>query len=159
MAVFNPESINGVRLTTVRVNGKIHLYHPWLKIGCDGNFLTCAFYGTMLAGIDPETGIVETPGTKENGEKWIKHPNTHIDILGFKIPEWDALVPFAIKCAEKMPQMSYIGWDFALSKNGWCIMEGNYSGDFMWQVYYGKGMKKEFEDLIGWKLEKDFWWR
>ena len=110
-------------------------------------------------GIDPETGIVETPGTKENGEKWIKHPNTHIDILGFKIPEWDALVPFAIKCAEKMPQMSYIGWDFALSKNGWCIMEGNYSGDFMWQVYYGKGMKKEFEDLIGWKLEKDFWWR
>ena len=159
MAVFNPESINAIRLTTVRTGSEIKAYHPWFKIGCGGHFLTSASFGTMVAGVNSQTGIVETPGFKENGEKWIKHPDSQIAILGFKIPEWDTLLSFANECAEKIPEMSYVGWDFALTPKGWCIMEGNYSGDFNWQVFYEKGMKKEFEDLIGWKLEKDFWWR
>ena len=58
-----------------------------------------------------------------------------------------------------MPTLGYVGWDFVLSKQGWCIMEGNYSGDFMWQMYRNRGMKKDFEDLIGWKLDKEFWWQ
>ena len=159
LAVFNPESVNGVRITTVRVNGKTYIYQPWLKIGRGGQFVTSAVFGTLDAGINVDTGIVDTMGYNEVGEKYKKHPDRDIDILGFKVPYWEELKEFAIKCADKLPSIGCVGWDFALSKKGWCIMEGNFRGDFMWQLYRNKGMKKEFEELIGWKMEKDFWWQ
>jgi len=37
-------------------------------------------------------------------------------------------------------------------------MEGNYSGEFTFQLINGRGYKKEFEELIDWKYEKTFWW-
>lgn len=158
LAAFNPASVNGIRLPTVKVDGKVHIYQPWFKIGRGGNFITSSVFGTLLAGIDAKTGIVDTPGTPEVGQAWEYHPDTNLKILGFQIPCWDELIDLAVECANRLPTIGYVGWDFALSKNGWCIMEGNYSGDFMWQVYRHRGMKEDFENLIGWKLEKEFWW-
>ena len=37
-------------------------------------------------------------------------------------------------------------------------MEANYSGEFMWQLIRNCGWKPEFEDIIGWKMENEFWW-
>ena len=90
---------------------------------------------------------------------WPAHPDSGSGFAGFKIPRWQELLKLAKECAAKFPQFGYIGWDFVLSKEGWCIMEANYSGDFMWQLYRDRGMKKEFEELIGWKLDKEFWWK
>ena len=159
IAVFNPESINGVRVNTLRINDEIIIYEPWLKIGRGGNFLTSAVFGTMDAGIDEKTGIVNTHGYTETGEIWKNHPDNNLEIKGFQIPQWAELVELAKKCAQRMPFFTYIAWDFALSKKGWCIMEGNYCGDFMWQLYRERGMKKEFDELVGWKLDKEFWWQ
>lgn len=159
MAVFNPESVNGVRLPTVNVNGKISVYQPWLKIGRGGHFLTSAVFGTLDAGIDAETGIVDAPGMNESDEVYTVHPDTGIPIVGFQVPRWRELVEMAKECAAKLPKFGYVGWDFVLTKHdGWCMMEGNYSGDFMWQLYRKKGMRRDFEELIGWKLDKQFWW-
>ncbi len=158
MAVFNPASTNAVRITTVKVDGKVYIYEPWFKIGRGGNFLTSAVFGTLDAGINANTGIVDTVGETESGEQWEYHPDSKIKILGFKIPRWEELTKLAEECALRLPTIGYVGWDFVLSKKGWCIMEGNHSGDFMWQLYRHKGMKKEFEELIGWKLNKNYWW-
>ena len=159
MAAFNPESVNGVRLTTVRVNDKIQFFQPWFKFGRGGHFITSAVFGSLDAGIEVSTGIVDTPGFAENGEIWEFHPDSHIRIQGFQIPSWKELLELATECASKLPTIGYVGWDFVYSKSGWCIMEGNYSGDFMGQLFRRRGMKKEFENLIGWKLEEEFWWQ
>ncbi len=45
-----------------------------------------------------------------------------------------------------------------LTPQGWCVLEGNYSGEFIYQMINGRGYKKDFEALIGWKYDKDFWW-
>lgn len=158
MASMHPYSINGIRVTTVKVNGKVVIYHPWFKIGANHQFVTSAVFGTMDAGINPETGIVETNGFKENGESLEYHPDTGIRIPGFVIPKWDELVQMATEVAMSLVTTNYVGWDFVLTPRGWCIMEANFDGDFMWQLYYCKGMKKEFEELIGWKYEKQYWW-
>lgn len=159
IGVYNTQSIQGVRVNTINLDGKVVIYEPWLKVGRGGNFLTSAVFGTMVAGIDECTGIVNSAGFTESGEIWDRHPDNNIEIKGFRIPKWDKLIELAKECALKMPFFRYIAWDFALSKNGWCIMEGNYCGDFMWQLFRERGMKKEFEELIGWKLEKQFWWQ
>ena len=159
LSVFNHESVQGIRINTLLLDGKIVIYEPWIKIGRGGNFLTSAVFGTMDAGIDSATGMIDTFGYTETGEIWEKHPDNGIKIKGFQIPKWNELIELAKDCALRMPFFKYIAWDFALSKKGWCIMEANYCGDFMFQLYRNKGMKKDFEDLIGWKLEKEFWWQ
>lgn len=158
MAMIHPDSVNGVRITTVKDNNKITILNPWLKIGANHQFVTSAVCGTMDAGINEHTGIVETNGYKENGENYEFHPDTHIRIPGFKIPRWDELVSTAKEIAMMLPDINYVGWDFALTPKGWSIIEANYDGDFMWQLYYERGMKREFEELIHWKLE-GFWWQ
>ena len=160
LAALHPDSANGVRITTIRKGNNVIIYHPWLKIGTDHHFVTCSSLGTLLAGINPDTGIVETNGIKETGEEFIHHPDTEVKIPGFIIPKWDELVSMAKKLALSLDKnINIVGWDFVLTPKGWCIMEGNYDGNFMWQYIYNKGMKREFEELIGWEYKKDFWWQ
>ena len=159
VSAIHPWSVNGVRVTTVRKGDEVTIYHPWFKIGASHQFVTSAVFGTMDAGINADTGVVETDGYKENGEHHEYHPDTGIRILGFAIPHWDELKSMARELALSLDTINYVGWDFVLTPKGWCIMEGNYDGDFMWQLYYSRGMKAEFEKLIGWKYDKDFWWR
>lgn len=157
-ASVHPYSVNGIRATTVKVNGKVTVYHPWFKVGAGHQFVTSAVVGTMDAGIDEKTGIVITNGFKENGENFDIHPDTGIKINGFVIPRWNELLEMAEEVASSLDNVNYVGWDFVLTPNGWCIMEANYDGDFMWQMFFKKGMKTEFEELIQWKPESMFWW-
>ncbi|MBR4727701.1 MAG: hypothetical protein IK080_07410 [Clostridia bacterium] len=159
LAVFHPASVNSIRVPTLLINGEVKIYQPWFKIGRDGHFLTSSLFGSLIAGVDAETGIVDTVGMTQSGEEWASHPDTHQQILGFQIPRWEELKEMSADCARRLPMFGYVGWDFALSKKGWCIMEGNHSGNFMWQLFRKRGMKKDFEDLIGWKLDKEFWWQ
>lgn len=158
MAAFHPESANGVRVTTVRVGEEVTLYYPWFKVGANHNFVTSAVFGTLDAGIDPNTGKILTCGFKENGETYDNHPNTGLAIKGFTIPKWDELVKIAKEVAMSLDGVNYVGWDFVLTPKGWCIMEANYDGDFMGQLFYEKGIKREFEELINWKPNTNYWW-
>ena len=157
-AAFHAASVNSVRITTVKVNAETKIFRPWIKIGRGGQFVTSAAYGTFIAGIDEKTGVVVTPALNENNETYDIHPDTNTPILGFKIPLWEDAVKMVKEMAERLPNVGYIGWDIVLTPRGWCVMEGNFQGDFMWQMIYDKGCKKEFEELIGWKLEQKFWW-
>ena len=53
-----------------------------------------------------------------------------------------------------------IGWDLAYTAEGkWVVIEGNENGYAgRPQLYYGRGILKELQQLIGWKSEKEFWW-
>ncbi|MBR4673555.1 MAG: hypothetical protein IKP00_03745 [Victivallales bacterium] len=159
IAKFHPASVNGIRITTVRVNDKVYAYKPWFKIGRGGQFITSATYNTYDAGIDSETGVVYTPGATENREFAEVHPDTGERILGFQIPRWDEAIAFVTELAKKLDSIRFVGWDIVLTPDGWCVMEGNPNGAYMWQLYEDKGDQAEFEELIGWRLKKDFWWQ
>lgn len=157
---LNPTSVNGIRITTIRIGNDVHIYYPWIKVGSGGEFIVSAILGGFDACINAGTGIVETDGVMESGRIIQYHPDTHIKIKGFQIPYWDQLIDIAKEVANKLdPSINYVGWDFVLTPNGWVIMEGNFYGDVMWQMCYDKGMKEDLEELIGWKPEKQFWWQ
>ena len=159
LAVLHRDSVNAVRATAVLgKDGKIHIYHPWIKVGIGGTFVTSAALNGFDAEIDPQTGIVITDGYQESGGVFITHPDTGITIKGLQIPKWDEMVRLVDEIMDALPGYRYIGWDLVLTPDGWCVMEGNYSGEFSFQFVNGRGYKKEFEELIGWKYDKDFWW-
>jgi len=160
LTVLHKESVNGIRATAVRgKDGNIHIYHPWIKCGVGGAFVASAAITGFDAEIDPETGVIITDGYREDGSTYQVHPDSGIKIKGFRIPKWDELVRFVDEIMAMIPEYGYVGWDLALTPKGWCVMEGNYSGEFIWQLINGRGFKKDFEELIGWKYEKDFWWK
>ena len=159
LAVLHPNSVNGIRVTAVRgKDGKIHVYHPWIKVGINGTFVASAALDGFDAEIDPVSGIVISDGAQENGHIYKVHPDSGITIKGFKIPKWKELLELVDALMNEMSEYGYIGWDLVLTPNGWCVMEANYSGEFTFQLINGRGYRDEFEKLIGWKYEKDFWW-
>ncbi len=158
MASMHPASINGIRATTIRVGDKVTLYHPWLKFGRGGHFVTSGALGTLLALIDDEMGAVITDGISERGEVFEIHPDSGVRIKGFTIPKWQEMKDTVQELAMQLPTIGYVGWDMVLTDAGWTVMEGNFRGEPLWQMLMNRGMKREFEDLIGWHMEKDYWW-
>ena len=159
IAKLHPQSVNVVRMPTFNLNGTIMVFQPWIKIGRGDSFIDNGHADGLMAGIDPETGIIDTPGYSEFPESFEYHPDTGIKIPGFAIPNWNELVETVKRLSAVLPTIKYISWDMAWTKKGWAIMEGNFRGAFMWQFFRQKGMKKEIEELIDWKLPDGFWWQ
>ena len=68
--------------------------------------------------------------------------------MGFAIPAWDDLLSLAEKLAKVVPEQKYVGWDFALTDNGWILVEGNTRGQFLHQYCEKKGCRKAIESVI-----------
>lgn len=160
LAALHPSSINGIRATAIRdKNGMIQILHPWIKCGVGGQFVASAALDGFDAEIDAKTGVIISDGYSENGTVYKVHPDSGITIKGYQIPRWDELISFVDEIMSKLPDYRYIGWDLVLTDDGWVVMEGNYSGECTWQLIRNCGGRAEIEEIIGWKLDKEFWWQ
>ena len=162
MAVLHPASVNSVRMHTINLgDGDIRLWYPFIRIGVGGNFISSASTGGIIACINVGTGVVETTGFDKLAKTTDVHPDTHITIKGIKIPRWRQLCDKAFELSERLPTLRYIGWDFAYDKDGeWIVMEGNENGEISSpQIIFHRGMREEFEQLIGYKPAKEYWWQ
>ena len=83
--------------------------------------------GGLSAVVDTETGIVCSPGIDKLGYRRILHPDSGEQIVGFRIPRWDEAMALVKELAMKTEDR-YTGWDIALSKDGWVMVEGNDCG-------------------------------
>lgn len=162
MAVLHPASVNSVRMLTINLgDGDIRLWYPYVRIGVGGHFISSAATGSIVAGINVGTGVVETTGFDKLGGITDVHPDTHFTIKGIKIPRWRQLCQKAIEMSERLPTLRYIGWDFVYDKDGeWIVMEGNENaGISSSQLIHHRGMREEFEQLIGYHYTKEYWWQ
>lgn len=160
MSVLHRGSVNAIRATAVRgKDGNIHIFHPWIKVGMNGKFVASAAQDGFAAEVDVNTGVVITDGYQEDGHVFEVQPNTGVRIKGFQIPRWNEMLAMVDELMEQLPEYGYVGWDLVLTKDGWVVMEGNYSGNFSFQMINGRGFKSEFEELIGWKFDKEYWWQ
>lgn len=159
LACLHPFSVNAIRITTVKTKDGVKVFYPWIKIGMNGDFATCAARGSILAGIDAETGVIYTNGKGEFLQEYEVHPMTGVKIKGLQIPYWKELVDMVTEMAMKLPTVSYVGWDMVLTEKGWLMMEGNWGGEFLGQMMIERGFKRDFEQLIDWSPNKEFWWQ
>lgn len=156
---MHPDSVNCIRITTIRTEEGTNIFYPYFRVGTNGNFIVNAALGSIIAGINVETGIIETNGFTEACNEYEVHPNTGVAFKGYVMPEWDQLIKMIKEAADKLPTLSYIGWDVTHTDNGWCIIEGNFAGECLGQLAYGKGLRYELEDLINKKAKNEFWWQ
>jgi len=161
LSKLHPSSVQSIRLVTIRTEDKVHFWYPRFHVGVKGDFQSNAAAGGITALVDSKTGIVTSHGWCKDGTEYEIHPDTGIAIRGLQIPAWDQLVNIAQDLMLNIvPDIRYVGWDFAYSDKGWCIIEGNWAGEFVGdQLSTGRGLRKELEALIGWKPHQTYWWQ
>ncbi len=148
MGMWNPSSVNTVRIPSIRSKNGIEIIQPFFRAGRNGMVVDNGGSGGIFATIDPENGIVISNGMDEKGKIYEKHPDSNIKYIGFQIPEWDYLISFAKSLHEAMPEYhKYVAFDFAYSDNGWVLVEANW-GQFLGQYASKIGVRKRFEELM-----------
>ncbi len=123
-------SVNGVRvLSFLDDQGETHIMNVILRIGHNGsvdNFSS----GGMYTFVNKE-GKVFVPAIDEDGHIYNKHPKTLTPIVGFKVPNYDKLEGYVKELCKVVPTVRYVGWDLAVTKDGFVLLEGNeYPGIF-----------------------------
>ena len=76
-----------------------------------------------------------------------EQPDSHIKLTGFTIPRWKEACDLAKEAALRLPEATFIGWDFALTDSGWVMVEGNHTPLIIWQIAAGKGIREKFDEI------------
>jgi len=145
MADFHPQSVNTVRMATIRHDNYVTIWHPFFRTGQGCSIVDNSGnggIGGIETLIDPNTGRLKTGGDM-TGRRYLMHPESHKPLQGYQIPRWNEAVALAKELAQVVPEMRYIGWDLALTDHGWVMVEGNGAAQ-MAQNVDGVGLKAEF---------------
>jgi hypothetical protein len=150
LAAFHPNSVNTIRMPVVKSKDSktLTIFHPFFRMGRGHSIVDNGGAGGIFACVDVESGIINTEGVDEfSDNEYIFHPDTHYQIVGFKIPRWDEAIELA-KEASCQTTNRYTGWDLALTEQGWVIVEGNECGQFIAQQIGKGGQLDELLHLI-----------
>lgn len=130
MNKFHPASVNTVRVYTVLTNSGVRIMAAAFKIGNGGAVIDNHAAGGILAAVDVESGLVYTTGIDKYSTRYIIHPMSGEQIVGFQIPMWDQVRQLVAQLANRVPDIRYVGWDVALTDHGPVVIEGNNRGMF-----------------------------
>lgn len=147
-AAFNDSAVNTFRIPTILCDdGSFHVLGPFMRTSRKGMIIDNAAKGGIITAIDPSTGLCISDGFTEFGEPFERHPDSKIKFKGFQIPEWNVMLDIVEKAHRKMPQIKYLAYDMAYSKEGWMMVEAN-CGQFVGQFATKQGLKKEFLEYM-----------
>jgi len=146
---FHPASLNTIRIITVGFEEKVQILGAIIRIGQGNTVVDNSAVGGLYAGIDVETGIVNSDGVTVTGYSTAVHPDSGIPIKGFKVPHWNELVEYILNVARQTKNI-IIGWDVAITDQAeFEIVEANYRPDPEgMQAPLGRGMRTRLLTMI-----------
>lgn len=148
---FHPWSINTIRIVTLydNVNDDVHVINARIRIGNNKNSVDNLHYGGIGANIDIVTGIINTEGRDSTNNRYIHHPITGVQIVGFQIPYWNECIEYAKKAARHIPTVRYIGWDIVIKDDGsFILIEANDNADHDFQQLFCGGLWRKYKSIM-----------
>lgn len=125
MAKYSRNSVNTVRLVSVRAFGKVNVLYAAFRMG-GGDAVVDNFHaGGVLALIDVQTGKLVTEAIDLAGNFYANHPVTNEKIVGFQIPYWPQVIEMIENAGKVVDGVGYVGWDIAITEKGPILIEGN----------------------------------
>lgn len=155
MKVLHAESINTIRILTFTVNGDVNVMGAAIRMGVGKANVDNAGAGGIYAGVDAGEGIVNSLARNNEGDRYLRHPDTSVVIPGFVVPQWKEALELVCRMALTEKGATAIAWDLAYSTKGWLMVEGNDVGDpYLLQAPLQKGIKQEIINNIDNYLKK-----
>lgn len=147
---YHSESLNTVRIVTVKGNTKISILGAFVRFGTGKNCVDNGGTEGILALIDPLSGKVITDAFDKNGKSYSKHPDSGLYFIGLQIPKWEQLISTCKSAAQVVSGIKVIGWDIVVTdKNTIEIIEGNHRPDaYGLQTPLKKGYKSYLKKLL-----------
>ena len=126
---INPYAVNTLRVNTIITReGKPVIIQACLKVSNDKSCVDNLSAGGYVYPIDLETGKILKRGISYFGEQApTKHPITGTTIMGVQIPYFDEIKSSVLEMATKFPKFGYLGWDIAVTEDGFDVIEVNTS--------------------------------
>lgn len=124
LAAFHPQSVNTVRLITMRHEERVRIWYQSFRIGKGKSVVDNLGADGIGVIVDSETGTLGD-AYDMMGNIYEVHPDTGKQLKGYRIPRWNEAVDLAKELAQVVPDVRYVGWDLALTDNGWIMIEGN----------------------------------
>ena len=138
--VFGNKSVNTIRAYTVfdKKLNKGFCIATTLRVGVGDSIIDNSHAGGLSYEIDIDTGIIDSRGWGHQNAGGLYHPNTEICMLGRKIPHWNEVISLCKKAASLIPEVSFIGWDVAITDKGPILIEGNHDPDIDVMEFVGR---------------------
>ena len=113
LAVFNPTSVNTVRVVTYRNFQKERkVLYACLRFGGDGSVMDNVCSGGGYTGVNIETGCLID---RKRYSYYQMDVTQMSDNMPNEIPCWGKIKDMALALHEKLPQLNIVGWDFTLT--------------------------------------------
>lgn len=146
-AKLHPQSVNSIRITTIRLDTETVIFEPFLRVGRGDSCVDNAGSGGIICPLNVETGAVFA-ARDEHGVAYETQPETGERLLGFQIPRWDEAKEFVRKAAQVVPTTRIIAWDVALTPDGWILLEANYAGEWLTQEATRRGLRSKVNEIL-----------
>ena len=147
-SLFNPSSLNTMRISTMLLNGKFSLCTAMIRFGLPNSVVDNVGAGGCCVGINDDGSFMDF-GFNNKFEK-IESWNS-IPFAGHKINNFSKIIDFAQKAHYNIPQCQFAGWDIAIDENGDPVLiEVNlvWPGLFFEQLANGKPALRGREDEL-----------
>lgn len=147
IADLHPWSVNTIRITTVydSRHDKVNIIGAVLRIGTGKDHRDNLHAGGVAAHIDIDSGMICVPAFDKTNHTYLYHPDTGKQLIGLRIPDWEACKRFISDVARQSPDVRYVGWDVVIKGDGsFLLIEGNDNGDHdvqqlnyhgLWPIY------------------------
>lgn len=146
-----PNSVNTVRMAVINQSAKDpQIVQAYMRIGSSRTgFTDNVGYGGICTKIDLETGRYY------NGEQITAHhftpcpihPDTGVEIEGI-IPNWNEVCEGVLNVCRFMPQLEYLGFDIAVTNDGFRIIEVNIHQDLHKVAEHPEVLKQFYQDKM-----------
>lgn len=124
------QTTNTIRFITMRdpETEKLKVYFAVLRIGTKETIpIDNGSVGGLVSKIDVNTGELSEARNLRSHSVYKTHPNSHAQIEGRVIPNWDAIKEQILGVAKEFPYFHFIAWDLLLTEDGVCVIEANNS--------------------------------
>ena len=154
---INPNVVNSFRVITLLKDGKAHIINTALRVNQTSDNVigsTDDLYFSL-----GEDGKINSNVIDDYGKVYDTHPLTGKKFSDVKIKGVKEAFDMCKKAALILPEVRYIGWDIAFTKEGPVMVEGNeYPGYGLIQHYKlhdsKTGHLKEISDILGDEINK-----
>jgi len=163
LALFNPSSVNTIRICTYRsiVDEQIHVSGALIRVGKKGAVIDNAHSGGCFVGIDLQSGKLQKIAHNQYGSNFTSWNSLDFKHGEYGIPNWEEVKKFAVKIAQYNKHSRLLALDITVDSTGTPrLIEINIEGFSYWLfLFCGQdifvGQTQQVIDFCKERMQKD----
>ncbi len=139
-----PHALNTIRILTKTEGQEVKLILAFLRMGTGGDHIDNSSKSIAVK-INLDSGRLEEFAISNYLKKLSKHPDTGFVFKNTALPHWDVIMEAIPVMARKFAFIKFIGWDIAITPDGFRVIEINRSPALKKAQLLHGGLKSKLE--------------